>query len=77
MQRRRGRLRKRHLKSAGIRATSNFVALYSISFNSSNFDKFLWSCILKDRIKVQEKKRKVVVCFPVLDKNVKLGTFTL
>ena len=33
---------------------------YSISFNSSNVVKFFWSWILKDCIKVQEKKKKVV-----------------
>ena len=34
---------------------------YSTSFNSSNVGKFLWSWILKDCIKVQEKKTKIVV----------------
>ena len=32
---------------------------YSISFNSSNVGKYFWSWILKDCIKVQEKKKKV------------------
>ena len=31
---------------------------YSISFNSSNVAKFLWSRILKDCIKVQENKKE-------------------
>ena len=34
---------------------------YSILFNSSNVGNFFWSWILKDFIKVQEKKKKVVV----------------
>ena len=58
-QQRRRRLRKRHLKM-----NSHFLKLYraySISFNSSNVGKFFWSWILKDCIKVQEKKKKVVV----------------
>ena len=38
---------------------------YSISFNSSNVGKFFWSWILKDCIKVEEKKKKVfVLLFP-------------
>ena len=32
---------------------------YSISFTSSNFGKCFWSWILKECIKVQEKKKKV------------------
>ena len=42
---------------------------YSISFNSSNVGKCFWSWILKDCIKVQEKKRKLLSCVPVLDKT--------
>ena len=34
---------------------------YSISFTSSNVGKCFWSWILKDSIKVQEKKKKVFV----------------
>ena len=34
---------------------------YSISFNSSNVGKFFWSWIIKDCIKVQKKKKKIVV----------------
>ena len=34
---------------------------YSISFNSSDVGKCFWSWILKDCIKVQEKKKKVAV----------------
>ena len=60
-QRGRRRLRKRHLKSE-----SRYLKLYcaySISFNSWNGGKFLWSWILKDCIKVQEKKKKMAVIF--------------
>ena len=46
--RRRQRLRTPHLSA------------YS-TFNSSNVGKFLWSWILKDCIKVQERKKKTVV----------------
>ena len=42
---------------------------YSISFTSSNVDKCFWSWILMDCIKVQEKKRKLLSCVPVLDKT--------
>ena len=42
---------------------------YSISFTSSNAGKRFWSWILKDCIKVQEKKRKLLSCVPVLDKT--------
>ena len=42
---------------------------YSISFTSSNVGKCFWSCILKDCIKVQEKKRKFLSCVPVLEKT--------
>ena len=48
---------------------------YSISFCSSNFGELFWSWILKDCIKVQEKKRKVVVLFSRPRQNLKLGTF--
>ena len=56
---------KRHLKGE--------VALcaYSISFNSSNVGKFL-----KDCIKIQETKKKIVVLCSRPRQNVKLGTFT-
>ena len=54
-----------------IRAASNSFALsaYSISFNTSNIGNFFWSWILKDCIKVQEKKKKNVVCVPVRNKT--------
>ena len=42
---------------------------YSISFTSSNVGKCFWSWILKDWFKVQEKKRKLWSCVPVLDKT--------
>ena len=35
--------------------------VYSISFNSSNVGEFVWRWILKDCIKVQEKRKRVVV----------------
>ena len=51
---------------------------YSISFNSSNVHgKCFWSWILKDCIKVQEKKRKLIVFCSRPRQNVKLGTCTL
>ena len=43
---------------------------YSITFNSSNVGKFFWSWILKECIKVEEKKKKVVVrLFPFSTKR--------
>ena len=48
---------------------------YSISFNSLNVGKFCRSWILKDCIKVQEKKNKVLLCSRPL-RNMKVGTFT-
>ena len=58
-QRRRRRLRKRHLKvcSRGFK----LHRVYSISFNSSNAGEFVWSWILNDWIKVQGKRKRVVV----------------
>ena len=47
---------------------------YSISFHSSNVGKFFWSWILKDCIKVQKLKKKVVVLCSRPWQNVKLGT---
>ena len=70
-------LRKRHLKSEF--ALLQTLPRYSISFNSSLNCwqiKFFWSWILKDCIKVQEKKRKVVVSCSLPRQNVKLDTFT-
>ena len=48
---------------------------YSISFYSSNVGELFWSWILKDCIKVQEKKRKVVFLCSGPRQNLKLGTF--
>ena len=45
---------------------------YSNSINSSNVGKFFWGWILKDCIKVQEKKKKVALC-SCPQQNVKLG----
>ena len=42
---------------------------YSISLTSSNVGKCFCSLILKDCIKVQGKKRKLLSCVPVLDKT--------
>ena len=50
---------------------------YSISFNSSNVGNFYCSWILKDCIKVQEEKKKIVVFCSRPRQNVKLGSFTL
>ena len=61
------------------KVNSRFFKLYrtcSNSFDSSNVGEFFWSWILKDSIKVQEKKKKVVLCSRPRH-NVKLGTFTL
>ena len=43
----------------------------------TNVGEFFWSWILKDCIKVHEKKKKVVVMCSRPRQNVKLGTFTL
>ena len=59
------------------RAAPNFYLVYFISFNSSNVGNFFCSWILKDCIKVQEKKRKVVVLCSRPRQNEKIGTFTL
>ena len=48
----------------------------SFSFNSSNIGKMFWSLILNDYIKVQEKKKEVVVLCSRTRQSVKLGTFT-
>ena len=46
-------------------AASNFIGLIPlISFNSSNVGNFYWSWILKDYIKVQEKKDSRCLVFP-------------
>ena len=68
-QRRRRRLRKRHLKGKFA-----LPQTYSIPFNFSNVGKLFWSWILKDCIKVQEKKKKVVVFCSRPPLNVKLGS---
>ena len=53
---RRRRLRKRHLKSE--LALPQTYSISFNSFNSSNAGKGFWSWILKDCIKVQEKKKE-------------------
>ena len=52
------------------------AALSFITFISSNIGEVFWIWILKDCIKVQEKKKKVVVLCLRPPQNVKLGTFT-
>ena len=74
-QQRRRQLRKRHLWT-GEFALPQICRAYSISFNSSNVGNFFWIWILKNCIKVQEKKRKVVVVCSRPRQNVKLGIFT-
>ena len=54
--RRRRRLRKRHLE-----VNLRFFKLYRAYSILSNIGNFFWSWVLEDCIKVQEKKRKVVV----------------
>ena len=56
----RRRLRKRHFKSefALPQTLSRLFHITCISFNSSKVSKFFWSWILKDGIKVQEKKKQ-------------------
>ena len=55
-----------------ICTASNFITLIP-----SRLIRQIWSLILKDYIKVQEKKRKVVVLCSTPRKNMKLGTFML
>ena len=72
-QRRPRGLRKRNLRSEFLRCLK-LNRTYSIPFNSSNVGKLFWSWILKNCIKVQEKKKKVVVfCFRPRQ-NMKLGS---
>ena len=52
-----------------ICTASNFIALIPSRVTSSNVGKCFWSWILKDCINVQEKKRKLLSCVPVLDKT--------
>ena len=66
----RRRLRKRRLRCFKL------YRAYSVSFTQSNVGKFFWRWILKDSIKVQEKKKKLVVLCSRLRQNVKIGTFT-
>ena len=66
----RRRLRTRHSKS-------EFALLPTLIgfFHLVEFVKF-WSCVLKDCIKVQEKKKKVVALCARPPQNVKLLIFT-
>ena len=59
------------------RVASNFIALVPSRFIIRQMlANFFWSWILKDSYKVQEKKKKVVLCSRPRQ-NVKLGTCTL
>ena len=60
-QKRRRRLRKRHLKR-WIRAASNFATLIPRSIRT-NVVIFFWSWILKDSFEVQDRKRKSLPSF--------------
>ena len=60
-----------------ICATWNFIALIPTCSIRKMLAKFFWSWILKDCIKVQEEKKKVVVLCSRPRHNVKLGTFIL
>ena len=63
---------KRSLKK-WVNAASNFIALIpSRLLNSSNIGKCFWSWILKGCMKVQEKKKKVVVLCSCPRQNVNL-----
>ena len=64
--------RRPRLQKCTYKVNSHYLELYhaySISFTSSKVGKCFWSWILKDCIKVQEKKRKLLSCVPVLDKT--------
>ena len=74
-QQRRRRLRKRHLKVNSL--YFKLYRAYSNSSNSSNVGTFFWSWILKDCIKVQEKKKKVVVSCSCPREKVNLGVLSL
>ena len=70
-QQRRQRLRKRQLKNEFA-----LYRAYSISFNLSYVGKLFWSGILKDCVKVQERKQKVVLSLRPRQ-NLKLSILTL
>ena len=59
-----------------IRAASNFIALISSRLIRQMLATFFRG-ILKDCIKVQEKKKKVIVLCSRPQQNMKLGTFAL
>ena len=56
-------------------SVKKWTCTYSILFNSSNVDKFVWCLILNGCTKVQGKNKKVVVLCSHPQQNVKLGTF--
>ena len=56
--------------------SKKWTCTYSILFNSSNVDKFVWCWIPNGCIKVREKNKKVVVLCSHPQQNVNSGTFT-
>ena len=75
-QQRRRRLRKRHLKSE-VTLLQTLSLLFHLVCFVKCWPKCSWSWILKDCIKVQEKKKKVVALCSRPRQNVNLSTFTL
>ena len=74
---RRRRLRKRQLKSVFAMLQTLSRLLYLVQFQLSNVGEFDWSWILRDCIKVHEKKKKRVVFLRLRPpQNVKLRSFT-
>ena len=76
-QKRRRRLRKRHLKSEFALLQTSSRLFQTRSIRQINVGKFFWSWILKDCIKVQEKKKKVVVSCSCPREKVNLGVLSL
>ena len=70
------RLRKRQLKSE-FALLQTLSRLFHLVCFVKCWPKCSWSWILKDCIKVQEKKKKVVVLCSRPRQNVNLSTFTL
>ena len=70
----RRRLQKRHFTIRTV--LIKLYCVYSTSFNSTKNGKSLCSWILKNCIKVQEKKKKIVVLRSRPPQNVKIGSIT-
>ena len=69
--------RRRQQKRHKIPAASNFIELIPSRLIHQMLPFFLfWILILKNCIKVQEKKKKVVVLCSRTRQDVKIGTFT-